>query len=167
MSDEIIEPQPPICPTCNNPKKLSGNGKNRSFRCSPCARAKSKASGQIALSESKKKLKNYDAKTELLAKFGSACNMCGYDTHQSALEFHHINPANKIFSISNKRRVLLTEEVLNEADKCILLCANCHRHVHTTKCDSPEYQFYLLKLKDKAINKPKGWWVRFKRFLFQ
>ena len=58
---------------------------------------------------------------------GGKCQMCGYDNCLAALEFHHIGE--KSFDIS--RAVSKEKEVLEkELDKCILLCANCHRIIH-------------------------------------
>ena len=45
------------------------------------------------------------------------------------LEFHHINPQTKRFSISEFRKYPF-RVVLKEIEKCAVLCANCHRKVH-------------------------------------
>lgn len=47
----------------------------------------------------------------------------------SAMEFHHINPLEKDFSISSNINMSY-EKIKKELDKCILLCANCHREIH-------------------------------------
>lgn len=63
--------------------------------------------------------------------FGSKCCICGYDKVQTALEFHHINPAEKKFAISQSDSVTASlEDQLKEVRKCILVCANCHRGIH-------------------------------------
>ena len=59
---------------------------------------------------------------------GGKCVRCGYDKCSGALEFHHIDPSQKDFTISNDRAKL--EESIEESKKCILLCANCHRELH-------------------------------------
>lgn len=66
---------------------------------------------------------------------GGKCEFCGYSKSITALEFHHIDPKQKDFNFSQfrlygrqKRDVLPV--VINELDKCILLCANCHREEH-------------------------------------
>jgi len=58
------------------------------------------------------------------------CQICGYNEHFSVIEFHHINPVNKKYQFNNMYRLFPTQERLNEVDKCIALCANCHRLVH-------------------------------------
>lgn len=60
---------------------------------------------------------------------GGSCSHCGYDKFYGALEFHHTDPSQKEVSW-NKLRLKSWDKVLNELDKCILLCANCHREEH-------------------------------------
>lgn len=61
---------------------------------------------------------------------GSKCEICGYNKCIDALEFHHLDPSKKEFGIGYKGYVHSWEEVKNELDKCICLCANCHRELH-------------------------------------
>jgi hypothetical protein len=59
---------------------------------------------------------------------GNACFICGYSKCKDALEFHHRRPDQKNFGIGN--RYACSWKVLKcEIDKCVLLCANCHREV--------------------------------------
>lgn len=59
------------------------------------------------------------------------CEHCGYDKCLAALEFHHLNPSEKDFSISSVSSSKgLTPEIKKELDKCILLCCRCHREEH-------------------------------------
>ena len=59
---------------------------------------------------------------------GGSCIICGYNRCISALEFHHLNPIEKDFSISEKYTINW-KEIKLELDKCILVCANCHREI--------------------------------------
>ena len=52
-----------------------------------------------------------------------------YLSCMSALEFHHLDPKQKDFSISQQKLKNLDELKL-ECDKCILVCSNCHREIH-------------------------------------
>jgi hypothetical protein len=61
---------------------------------------------------------------------GGRCAICGYNKCLQALEFHHIEDDKKDFGISAKGYTRSWEVVKRELDKCILLCANCHREVH-------------------------------------
>lgn len=58
------------------------------------------------------------------------CQCCGYDKCNEALEFHHLNPQEKDFNISDHDIKLNWNEIKKELDKCILVCANCHREIH-------------------------------------
>ena len=62
---------------------------------------------------------------------GGKCVKCNYDKCIDALEFHHLNPDEKDFSISHKGYTMSLEKVQKELDKCILVCANCHREIHS------------------------------------
>ena len=60
---------------------------------------------------------------------GGKCQCCGYDKYQGALEFHHIDPTEKDFSIGNAKLTSFNK-IKTELDKCILVCSNCHREIH-------------------------------------
>ena len=61
---------------------------------------------------------------------GAKCNNCGYDRCYEAFEFHHLNSGGKDFGISDKGYTRSWTKIKEELDKCVLLCANCHREVH-------------------------------------
>jgi len=61
---------------------------------------------------------------------GSKCQMCGYDNCIEALEFHHTDSTKKDFGISSKGYTRSWKKVQEELDKCMMLCANCHREAH-------------------------------------
>ena len=61
---------------------------------------------------------------------GYRCERCGYDDCMEALEFHHNDPSKKDFGISSKGYTRSWMRVQKELDKCVMLCANCHREVH-------------------------------------
>lgn len=61
---------------------------------------------------------------------GGKCYICGYNKYLGALEFHHLNPNEKDFGISNKGYTRSFEKVKEELDKCILVCSNCHKEIH-------------------------------------
>ena len=69
---------------------------------------------------------------------GGHCQICGYDRCIEALEFHHLDPSQKEFGISKKGYTRSWEKVKEEADKCVLLCANCHREVHAGMLQLPQ-----------------------------
>ncbi|MFA6253318.1 MAG: HNH endonuclease signature motif containing protein [Patescibacteria group bacterium] len=71
-----------------------------------------------------------DVKIMLVKYKGGKCKTCGYKKSVEALEFHHINERKKKFGISGQGLTRSWKSVKQEADKCILLCANCHRELH-------------------------------------
>ena len=77
--------------------------------------------------------------------------MCGYNKCTSALEFHHLDPSIKEYNKDsrglNRRRSFENSKI--ELDKCILVCANCHREIHY---DSPKNLFTIEELR-KALDK--------------
>jgi len=60
---------------------------------------------------------------------GGYCQICGYNKCNQALVFHHINPNEKEFSISEKAHHSL-KNIKLELDRCILLCCRCHAEIH-------------------------------------
>jgi len=60
---------------------------------------------------------------------GCKCVMCGYDKHYGALEFHHLDSGDKDVNWT-KLRLRSWDKITAELDKCVLLCANCHREEH-------------------------------------
>ena len=60
----------------------------------------------------------------------SGCVDCGYN-NLLCLEFHHMR--NKTDTISNMvKKGYGLETIKKEVDKCVVLCANCHRLRHLT-----------------------------------
>jgi hypothetical protein len=74
-------------------------------------------------------------KLELINIMGGECERCGYGKNYAALEFHHMEPSKKEFQLdlrclSNRK----WEVILLEAEKCKLLCSNCHAEEHNPDC---------------------------------
>lgn len=68
-------------------------------------------------------------KEVLVDEAGGSCRVCGYDNCIGALEFHHLDPAEKSFALSHRGVARSLEKARIEARKCVLLCANCHAEV--------------------------------------
>jgi hypothetical protein len=66
---------------------------------------------------------------------GGKCESCGYSKCIGALEFHHKDPTQKDFALSKVRLTSFSDKVAQELDKCLLLCANCHREEHEKLLD--------------------------------
>lgn len=61
---------------------------------------------------------------------GGKCCICGYHKCSAALDFHHIDDNDKSFGLSLRGLTRSWARTKAEADKCVLVCANCHREVH-------------------------------------
>jgi transposase len=70
-------------------------------------------------------------KAVLVAEAGGGCAVCGYDRCVSALQFHHLDRAEKRMNLSAQGVTLALSVLRAEAAKCVLLCANCHAEVES------------------------------------
>lgn len=66
---------------------------------------------------------------------GGACQHCGGVFHHAVYDFHHLDPTIKENHIGKLISGKI-EKLKAELDKCILLCANCHRMEHWGKQDA-------------------------------
>jgi hypothetical protein len=74
---------------------------------------------------------------------GGKCQRCGYDKCIQSLVFHHRDPNQKSFGITEKLDTNY-EELIKEVKKCDLLCGNCHGEKHCTGsafCDHQHGRF--------------------------
>lgn len=78
----------------------------------------------MAVSRRRRKVKE-----RAIEYLGGQCKICGYCRYQGALDFHHIDPATKDFGIGQYGHSRSWERVKEELDKCMLVCANCHREI--------------------------------------
>lgn len=127
-----------ICSKCGIEKPLSEYHKNgfdshgqQKYRgyCKTCANALETA--------------RYYEKKAFINQQKNYCAKCG-ETRTYLLEYHHKNPNEKEFTIGRLKKGsydVLQEEI----DKCIVLCANCHREFH-----------YLNKINNLSIEEYIG-----------
>jgi hypothetical protein len=58
------------------------------------------------------------------------CQLCP-ESESICLDFHHIDPTKKDRSVGEMFRYGPSmKQLMDEVDKCVVLCANCHRKVH-------------------------------------
>lgn len=74
--------------------------------------------------------RRYELKENAVEYLGGKCCKCGYDKCIGALDFHHKDPSEKDFGVGASGYTRSWEKVKQELDKCILVCANCHRELH-------------------------------------
>lgn len=73
-----------------------------------------------------------EVKLKMIEYKSNQCNDCGLkheDSHYSVFEFHHLDPKEKD---PNFDRIKYQKwvKIKDELDKCVMLCANCHRLKH-------------------------------------
>lgn len=68
-----------------------------------------------------------ERKARLVAMFGGKCSVCDYSKCIRALEFHHKDKSGKTFNLSVLGYTCSWKRLVDEAAKCVLVCANCHR----------------------------------------
>jgi transposase len=98
--------------------------RERGFRCRRCR--------SEAVAERRRRVK-----ASLVADAGGACLLCGYDRCPGALQFHHVDPATKRFHVALRGAARSLERMREEAQKCVLLCANCHAEVEAGVAELP------------------------------
>jgi hypothetical protein len=76
------------------------------------------------------KSRRTNIKERSIAYKGGQCENCGYSKCKEALEFHHKDPNEKDFGLSANGITHSWEKIKIELDKCLILCANCHREEH-------------------------------------
>lgn len=92
---------------------------------------------KLPLSDDERRQHNYQnvktyrqqLKIKAIAYKGGKCVKCGYDKCVRSMDFHHRNPDEKEFSISQYSN-FGWERIKKELDKCDLLCRNCHGEAH-------------------------------------
>ena len=89
---------------------LEGRGSYRCLRC----RAE-------AVSRRRRRIKEI-----LVGEAGGACVICGYGRCLAVLHFHHVDPRQKSFALGLDGVARSIQRARAEAQKCVLLCSNCH-----------------------------------------
>lgn len=135
--------------------------KNKTFTCKICGREvqRNKNSGNMGsvCNSCRQKYRQVKMKSKAIEYKGGKCEQCGYDKNKDVLEFHHKNPQEKEFSISAKFN-RSWESIKEELDKCVMLCANCHREIHSAEhrqTTVEEYEKWINPISEKVLKKRK------------
>ena len=65
---------------------------------------------------------------EILLSRKTKCCICG-ENNNCCLEFHHMK--DKVYNISQAVKYLKTGLFIKELDKCVCICSNCHKKLHS------------------------------------
>lgn len=104
------------CKQCNHCKEFKPITQFRYGECKDCS---------LVINRERKLAK----KLRAIEYKGGKCTDCDGIFPPCAYDFHHLDPSQKDFTIGFGRD-MLWEKVLPELDKCVLLCATCHRIRH-------------------------------------
>ncbi len=75
------------------------------------------------------------------------CIICG-ENHPACLQFHHRNKAEKSFTIGElAMRPTSKKRLLDEIQKCDVLCVNCHAKLHWREIHKANGEKEILQLK--------------------
>ncbi len=127
-----------ICNKCNEEKPLTDfykesrqkDGLNRS--CKICY--KLRIAGKQYTTAWRIRLKE-----NLVEHFGGRCYDCKNTFPPFYFDFDHRDPSEKEFGLASSLRAN-TKEIFAEAEKCDLVCANCHRmRTHKQRCAGCHY----------------------------
>ena len=120
LNQELIQTKK-ICPKCKIEKPIEEfyrrrNNTNCSVYCKLCTTTTTTERQQ-------------NIKQKAVDYLGGKCSVCDYNKCLGALEFHHVNPEEKDFNIA-ELKLSSFDRMKTELNKCILVCANCHREIH-------------------------------------
>lgn len=101
-----------------------------------------------AVSRKRKKLKK-----NLVEYKGGKCERCGYNKCVAAMDFHHKDPSQKDFALSKNGLTRSWVSLKKEADKCELVCSNCHREIHEDLNGYKDKRQNIVTKKYKKITK--------------
>lgn len=143
ITSHMIKKHPRVCITCGESKVLEEfvkNAKSTEGRHTKCKSCHNKRQNERAAANPNMKntrnASSYKAKqrtkNNILNYYSGVmkCADCGlisdiFDIY----DFHHVNPKDKQYTVSSIMDYKW-ETVKAELDKCVLLCANCHRIRH-------------------------------------
>lgn len=138
-----------MCPQCKTPvsnsavhcddcrahlRNLRSNRKSNGL-CIDCGipalQEQSRCEKHLEMKRTRMRQHHRNMKSRSISYLGGKCQDCGLETNKiEVYDFHHLDSEKKEFIISpmlHKNNWILLQK---ELDKCILLCANCHRSRH-------------------------------------
>ena len=135
-----------VCKKCSEEKDLSEfnfRNKEKGTYNSNCKECKRKIDNELYKSNhtgrkskvSKSKKERVERNRSIVSDFklNGKCYLCGDERHY-VLDFHHIISSEKEGEIPNLAKKAYSEKkIIEEIDKCVLLCSNCHREIHFLK----------------------------------
>ena len=129
------------CRTCN----IDFVGSNKTLYCSDICKVPKK---------DRLKVEAQRLKQELIDIKGGKCEQCGQVHDMAVFCFHHLDEKEKLFTLDQATLLLKKrEDIFIEAQKCQLLCHNCHSAIHEKKREEKKKQTYMLSELNKSNKK--------------
>ena len=120
-------------------------------KCKCCQRDFNYRDGKVQLCKyCRRKSKRLAFRISAANYKNNECEICGLKRNTiddlEMFDFHHIDRSNKSFELGDKIEDRNWETIKKELDKCMMLCANCHRkqHLYTRNQDIVEFAENLL-----------------------
>lgn len=137
------------CNKCNTTKEVSEFGKNAAkpdglqSQCKTCRKVtnndhyKNSAQRRERIKENRKNFSEQSTAYVESLKKAASCPICG-ESSPYALDFHHKHSEKKEFLISKGKTAYGLNKLILEINKCIIVCANCHRKIHAGVIPEPD-----------------------------
>lgn len=140
-------PKTKVCAKCRKRKKSSLFGSSRwglQSYCKACQRNymktyyrknTSKHCKTVSRSTFNKRRKHREITDQIKSV---PCKDCNQSFPPYVMDFDHINPKEKEFTICEQLGRYATKRILREIEKCEVVCANCHRiRTHNRRVHGP------------------------------
>lgn len=104
---------------------------------------------QQCVKQNSKKLR--EERYRVLNTFKDKCLNCN-ESNPCCLVFHHIDPKEKEIDVS----ILIARQwhrMLDEIEKCLLLCSNCHMKLHAGRFEINQLMMEQMKTKVEKLKK--------------
>ena len=99
-------------------------------KCSICGIDCSTKGGWGMCAKHYKSIRVKIIKEVIVDYFGGICTRCGNKFPDVCFDLHHIDPLGKEFGVASMLNKSSIASIADEAMKCELICANCHRIHH-------------------------------------
>lgn len=139
-----------ICIGCKKSEKEMDFYKQKSVKyCKECfkqyMREKHKNGYNVKTNERtrNRRLKHITAVTKIKKQIGKCA--CCPETEVACFVLHHLDPTQKDFGIG-ENIVRSWKLIINEIEKCVVVCCNCHAKIHAGLIDTSNMQTINLAL---------------------
>ena len=124
LSDIRDDEKTATCSVCGPVRMYVSSHSDGKYVTRRCAKANGKG---VAVAKEARRSSNRVFLDEYKTERG--CAKCGYNSSPLGLDLHHRDPAEKDLQISGSSSYS-RERLLQELEKCDVLCAICHRLIH-------------------------------------